>query len=136
MHRRETTLGASEIRNTAESAASKKHIGRSGRSNSAPDSYCWAQNRQKSIETNLEAVKEVILDQNEEVLNTAQIKNSRSQSNTNDELAPKEYQVAQQISLKQEKIFEPATSDSTHKYNIAQSNDGTDEIMSVTIVER
>ncbi|XP_050299259.1 calcium/calmodulin-dependent protein kinase kinase 1 isoform X2 [Anthonomus grandis grandis] len=62
LFRRETTLGSSEIRNTAVAQASKRHIGRSGRSNSAPDSYDWSQTRQKSGESNLESVKEVNLD--------------------------------------------------------------------------
>ncbi|XP_048522106.1 probable serine/threonine-protein kinase DDB_G0279405 [Dendroctonus ponderosae] len=71
LYRRETTLGSSEIRNTSLTGATKKHLGRSGRSNSAPDSYDWAQGRQKSVESNLESVKEVSIDPNGEELNSS-----------------------------------------------------------------
>ncbi|XP_066144580.1 calcium/calmodulin-dependent protein kinase kinase 1 isoform X1 [Euwallacea fornicatus] len=69
LYRRETTVGSPEIRATT-FTATKKHLGRSGRSNSAPDSYDWAQGRQKSIESNLEAVEEVSLDPNGEEITT------------------------------------------------------------------
>lgn len=73
MYRREATLGSSEIRNTSLTGSTKKHLGRSGRSNSAPDSYDWAQGRQKSVESNLESVKEVSIDPNGEELNSSKI---------------------------------------------------------------
>lgn len=38
------------------------HIGKSGRSNSAPDSYAWITNKQLSVETNLESVTEDSID--------------------------------------------------------------------------
>ncbi|KAL1501044.1 hypothetical protein ABEB36_006446 [Hypothenemus hampei] len=70
LYRRETTLGSPVVHHTALNTT-KKHIGRSGRSNSAPDSYTWSQNRQKSVDcSNLEAVKEVSLDQNGEEIHT------------------------------------------------------------------
>lgn len=44
--------------NAQQSATTPKpHIGKSGRSNSAPDSYAWM-TKQLSVETNLEAVTE------------------------------------------------------------------------------
>ncbi|XP_076257097.1 calcium/calmodulin-dependent protein kinase kinase 1-like isoform X6 [Rhynchophorus ferrugineus] len=78
LHRRDTTLGTPESRMPSSTGATKKHIGRSGRSNSAPDSYNWAQNKQKSTETNLEAVKEVIIDPNGEDTVVNQQRASRS----------------------------------------------------------
>lgn len=78
LHRRDTTLGTAESRNTTTEGATKKHIGRSGRSNSAPDSYTWAQSRQKSIDTNLEAVKEINVDPNGEDNSSNSKRTSRS----------------------------------------------------------
>lgn len=88
LYRRETTLGSPEIRNP-NLATAKKHIGRSGRSNSAPDSYNWAQNRQKSIETNLEVVKEVSLDPNGEEVTTTFTRMSRSRPSIRKSLSSK-----------------------------------------------
>lgn len=88
LYRRETTLGSPEIRNP-NLATAKKHIGRSGRSNSAPDSYNWAQNRQKSIETNLEVVKEVSLDPNGEEVTTTFTRMSRSRPSIRKSLSTK-----------------------------------------------
>ncbi|XP_060534430.1 calcium/calmodulin-dependent protein kinase kinase 1 isoform X1 [Cylas formicarius] len=62
LYRRETTLGTSDTRTLT--GISKKHIGRSGRSNSAPDSYSWLPHRQVSIDSSLESVLEVNTDQN------------------------------------------------------------------------
>ena len=51
-----------------EQLMAKHHIARSGRSNSAPDSYNWTLNKQVSLDSSLEAVTEVTLDTTESKL--------------------------------------------------------------------
>nr|XP_023014647.1 calcium/calmodulin-dependent protein kinase kinase 1-like isoform X2 [Leptinotarsa decemlineata]XP_023014648.1 calcium/calmodulin-dependent protein kinase kinase 1-like isoform X2 [Leptinotarsa decemlineata] len=66
LHRRDTTLVPSDSGTTA---ITRHHIGASGRSKSAPDSYDWNHERQMSIETSLECVEEVIVDVDENCKN-------------------------------------------------------------------
>ncbi|KAG5888301.1 hypothetical protein JTB14_022189 [Gonioctena quinquepunctata] len=58
LHRRETS-------HTSSFANPRQHISRSGRSNSAPDSYNWQQEKQLSVDSSLECVEEVNVDVDE-----------------------------------------------------------------------
>ncbi|KAJ8910032.1 hypothetical protein NQ315_003462 [Exocentrus adspersus] len=60
LHRRDTTVGQTEAR-AASVSVPRQHLSRSGRSNSAPGSYDWHQEKQRSVD--LESVEEVSLDQ-------------------------------------------------------------------------
>ncbi|KAJ3652130.1 hypothetical protein Zmor_018122 [Zophobas morio] len=61
LHRRDTHRSS----NASETTSTRQHIGRSGRSNSAPGSYDWISDRQISLDTPLESVTEVTNDQND-----------------------------------------------------------------------
>ncbi|XP_018569004.1 calcium/calmodulin-dependent protein kinase kinase [Anoplophora glabripennis] len=63
LHRRDTTVGQTEARASSVSVP-RQHLSRSGRSNSAPGSYDWHQEKQLSVD--LESVEEVITDQSTE----------------------------------------------------------------------
>jgi [calcium/calmodulin-dependent protein kinase] kinase len=54
--------------NASETSSNRQHIGRSGRSNSAPGSYDWVVDRQRSVDSPLESVTEVTVDQNDSKL--------------------------------------------------------------------
>ncbi|XP_049824386.1 calcium/calmodulin-dependent protein kinase kinase 2 isoform X2 [Aethina tumida] len=64
LHRRDTQIGTDR---SDDKSAQRQHIGRSGRSNSAPGSYDWLQEKQLSLDSPLEAVKEVNVDHNQEL---------------------------------------------------------------------
>lgn len=59
LHRRDTTVGQTEARASSLSVP-RQHLSRSGRSNSAPGSYDWHQEKQLSVD--LESVEEVNVD--------------------------------------------------------------------------
>jgi serine/threonine protein kinase len=54
--------------NASETSSNRQHIGRSGRSKSAPGSYDWVVDRQRSVDSPLESVTEVTVDQNDSKL--------------------------------------------------------------------
>lgn len=62
LHRRDTTV-VPPVSHSSSVTTPRRHIGQSGRSNSAPGSYDWRNEKQLSIETNLECVQEVSADQ-------------------------------------------------------------------------
>lgn len=51
--------------NLVEAPTHRHHIGKSGRSNSAPDSYVWLPRKQLSLDLGLESVTEVNLDKDD-----------------------------------------------------------------------
>lgn len=70
LHRRET-----HRQSTPEKPTQKLHIGISGRANSAPG---WIQDRQLSIDSSLEAVREVVAGvENQKVTNNGKSKEKR-----------------------------------------------------------
>ncbi|KAJ8971251.1 hypothetical protein NQ314_000792 [Rhamnusium bicolor] len=74
LHRRDTTVGQPEVR-AASVSVPRQHIGRSGRSNSAPSSYDWHKEKQVSVDSGLECVEEVSLDQNVDEISTKAVRN-------------------------------------------------------------
>ncbi|CAH1184563.1 unnamed protein product [Phyllotreta striolata] len=60
LHRRDTTVVPAVSHSSSVSTPARRHIGQSGRSNSAPGSYDWHHAKQLSVETSLERVEEII----------------------------------------------------------------------------
>lgn len=58
LHRRDTTV-VPPVTPAVTSVSQRQHIGRSGRSNSAPGSYRWYHHRQFSTDIALDSVEEV-----------------------------------------------------------------------------
>ncbi|KRT79407.1 protein kinase [Oryctes borbonicus] len=71
-HRRET-----HRQSTPEKPTPKLHIGISGRANSAPGSYDWMQDRQLSLDSSLEAVREVTVAVESQKINSTMTKEKR-----------------------------------------------------------